>query len=129
MKLVLQCAMCGTHHPVGTPACATCRASGVAQMRLMFECPACGGLGLNPTCAACPAVVPLDLDDELVVAEEVPDGDFGGLVLGLEFDDEEDEELDLGDDEENEAWIVDSSEESDDDDSDFYLAGDDEQDD
>ena len=114
MTLVLQCAMCGTHHPVGTPACATCRASGVPQMRLMFECPACGGLGLNPACAACPAVVPLDLDDELIVAEEVPEEEFGELVLGVELDGELDLELDLGDDESDVAVIVDASELSDD---------------
>ena len=42
MKLVLQCAMCGTCHPVGTVVCSACRATGVAQLRLMFECPTCG---------------------------------------------------------------------------------------
>ena len=82
MRLVLQCAMCGTHHPVGTAVCSTCRATGVTQLRLMFECPTCGRLGLNPACATCPpavAVVPLDLDEELVVAEELPDDQ---LTLG-----------------------------------------------
>ena len=73
MKLVLQCAMCGTLHPVGAAVCSTCRASGVTQLRLMFECPACGGLGITPACGQCPPVVPLDLDDDLIVAEEVAD--------------------------------------------------------
>lgn len=81
MKLVLQCAMCGTHHPVGTIVCSTCRASGVAQLRLMFECQTCGRLDLKPTCETCPppevALPPdpftLDLDDDLIVAEEVTD--------------------------------------------------------
>ena len=110
MKLVLQCAMCGTHHPVGAPACATCRASGVPQMRLMFECPACAGLGLDPTCAACPAVMPLDLDDDLIVAEEVPDAEFGEPVLGIELDTDAGLKLDLGEDDGDEAVIVDASE-------------------
>lgn len=83
MKLVLQCAMCGTHHPVGTPVCSTCRASGVTQLRLMFECQSCGRLDLSPVCAACPrpAQPIYELDDDLIVAEEVVDD-----PLALELD-------------------------------------------
>ncbi|MCI0701390.1 MAG: hypothetical protein L0241_09950, partial [Planctomycetia bacterium] len=58
MKLVLQCSMCGTHHPVGTVVCSTCHAEGVNQLRLMFECQQCGRLGLAPQCVSCPPAVP-----------------------------------------------------------------------
>lgn len=80
MTLVLQCAMCGTHQPVGTPACQTCRASGVGQLRLMFECPTCGLLDISPICGACPPLpelpdVGFDMDG-LIVAEEVPEFPF-----------------------------------------------------
>ena len=124
MRLVLQCAMCGTHHPVGTPACSTCRASGVTQLRLMFECPACGSLGLNPTCDVCPPVVPLSLDDDLIVAEEVPDESFTldppiaedieEIDLRLDFDDDE-AVFTLDDADEDEAVIVDEKEDDRDD--------------
>jgi hypothetical protein len=111
VKLVLQCAMCGTHHAVGTPACTTCRASGVTQMRLMFECPTCGHLGINPVCEACPIIEPLELDDDLIVAEEVTDDSTG--------EDFEDFDLDLEDEfEEDEALVVDLSEENFDDEED-----------
>ena len=125
MKLVLQCAMCGTHHVVGTPACTTCRASGVTQMRLMFECPTCGGLGINPICAACPFIEPLELDDDgLIVAEEVPDEPLELDIEDLDFD----LDIDLGEDSEDEALVVDLSEESiDEEDEDFDA--DDEQED
>lgn len=82
MKLVLQCAMCGTHHPVGTPACSTCGASGVTQLRLMFECLACSRLDISPECKECsftPFASPLDAfydHDGLVIAEEVIDDEF-----------------------------------------------------
>jgi hypothetical protein len=119
VKLVLQCAMCGTHHAVGTPACTTCRASGVAQMRLMFECPTCGHLGINPVCEACAIIEPLELDDDLIVAEEVTDDSTAeDFELDLDFDDEEDE-----------ALVVDLSEESFDDDEDSELDEDIEEDD
>ena len=96
MKLVLQCAMCGTHHPVGTTVCSTCRASGVTQLRLMFECPKCARLGISPTCDQCPHVVPLELDGDLIVAEEVADESVA--VDDLKFDFELDlDESDGGD--------------------------------
>ncbi len=83
MKLVLQCAMCGTHHPVGTIVCSTCRASGLAQLRLMFECQTCGRLDLTPVCATCPPpAVSLDLDDGLIEAEVIDE------PLALDVDDE-----------------------------------------
>lgn len=80
MTLVLQCAMCGTHQPVGTPACTSCRASGVGPLRLMFECPGCGRLDISPICGACPLVAgpfdwPYDADG-LVIAEEVVEDPF-----------------------------------------------------
>ena len=93
-RLVLQCAMCGTHHPVGTSVCATCRASGVTQLRLMFECPTCGQLGLSPVCATCPP--PLELDDDLILADEVMEEP---LTLDTDLAEFDDEELDLDFDE------------------------------
>jgi hypothetical protein len=108
--------MCGTLHPVGTPVCTTCRASGVAQLRLMFECPTCGNLGLNPSCESCLPVAsefPYSVvdDEELIVAEEIEDGEDsdvgfdllsgdgqeadGKLIVDLtDDDDEEDDDLD-----------------------------------
>lgn len=80
MTLVLQCAMCGTHQPVGTPACTSCGASGVGQLRLMFECPGCGRLDISPICGTCPLVAHLSdwgYDaDGLVIAEEVVEDPF-----------------------------------------------------
>jgi hypothetical protein len=108
VKLVLQCAMCGTGHPVGTIVCSACRATGVAQLRLMFECQTCGRLDLNPTCAFCPrpadGTEPAFEVDELIVAEEIIDEpiaiDLGATDesedLPLEFasaGEDEDEEL------------------------------------
>lgn len=115
MKLVLQCSMCGTHHPVGTPSCTTCRATGVTQLRLMFECQTCGNLGINPVCEACPFIEPLELDDDLIIAEEVTDDSISLDPRAEEDDLEEiDFELDLdidGEDEEaGEAVVVDLSE-------------------
>jgi hypothetical protein len=83
VKLVLQCAMCGTQHPVGTPECTACRASGVMQMRLLFACPSCGGLGLDPRCGPCqPAPLPYEVVDDFVPVEVVysldPDEPAGG---------------------------------------------------
>lgn len=100
MKLVLQCAMCGTNHPVGTIVCSTCRASGVAQLRLMFECQSCGRLDIHPVCATCPQPgVPLtdpalELDNDLIVAEEIPDEP---VVVDLSADDLAELALDLED--------------------------------
>ena len=108
MKLVLQCAMCGTHHPVGTVVCSACRATGVAQLRLMFECQTCGRLDLSPLCECCPrpaseSELVLDLDD-LIVAEVVTDeptaldrgAKDGSGELSPEFDGEgEDEDWDV----------------------------------
>jgi hypothetical protein len=118
VKLVLQCAMCGTHHAVGTPVCSTCRASGVAQLRLMFECQSCGRLDLNPVCPTCPrpaqAVEPVyELDDDLIVAEEVADDPF---ALELDAIDAIGElALDIDEEGEADIFVVDES----DDDSDF----------
>ncbi len=117
MKLVLQCSMCGTHHPVGTVVCSTCHAEGVNQLRLMFECQQCGRLGLAPQCVSCPPAVPptrafeviptplpggdeqlesLDLDDDLIIAEEVePSYDLDGSDVE---DKEEDVKFEVVDD-------------------------------
>jgi hypothetical protein len=82
-------------------------------MRLMFECSMCGHLGINPVCEACPIIEPLELDDDLIVAEEIieepeaadspaEDEDFEDFILSL----------DLGEDDiEDEAVVVDLSEE------------------
>lgn len=53
MKLILQCAVCGTNHVVGTTTCTTCRATGLQDLRLLFECPGCFAVGLMPRCQAC----------------------------------------------------------------------------
>src|SRR5262245_3316578 len=119
--------MCGTLHPVGMLVCSTCRAEGVAQLRLMFECQRCGALGLAPQCGTCPRLDPpspafevvpnplpdaqyhvgsLDLDDELIIAEEIvpetdPKFDFDDI------DDAEDERIE--DDDDDEPGDVDGS--------------------
>ena len=79
MTLVVQCAMCGTVHAVGTGVCSACRASGVPQLRLLFECPACGRLDITPDCEACrpqplpyEVVEPWELDG-LIACEVVED--------------------------------------------------------
>jgi len=64
-------------------------------MRLMFECSACGALGLNPSCTACPVGVPLELDDELIVAEEVPEEPLPLDPAGIEPFEEIDFRLDI----------------------------------
>lgn len=106
MRLVLQCGMCGTHHAVGTAICATCRASGVAQLRLMFECETCGALGIDPTCGECAA---REFDNDLAFAEELIEEPYTideserPEDVPLELDDDEIElieDLDLGDDDE-----------------------------
>lgn len=87
MRLVLQCAVCGTCHPVGTDECSACRATGVRDLRLMFECPACLRLGLSPFCGACPPPLPYqvieDAEADVPPFEVVEDGaDAGG---GFDF--------------------------------------------
>jgi rubredoxin len=60
VKLILQCSVCGTIHSVGTTMCSTCRATGMQDLRLLFECPDCFSVGLLPRCEAChPASVPI----------------------------------------------------------------------
>lgn len=97
MKLVLQCAVCGTNHPVGTPACATCRATGVQNLRLMFECPSCFRLGLNPTCDAC-RPPPYEVVEEPAGPADQPYEVVEGAGDGFEFTLDEEDEPDLGDD-------------------------------
>jgi hypothetical protein len=112
VKLVLQCATCGIHHPVGTPVCSTCRASGVTQLRLMFECQTCRNLGITLVCAVCAA--PNDTtatqipEEDLIIAEEVTDEPF-------ELVEEDDFSLDYVEDEDeaDESVIVDLSDEED----------------
>lgn len=115
MRLVLQCAVCGTVQPVGAAACGTCHAAGIPNLRLVFECLHCFRLGLAPSCEACsrppsPAPGPLpDLDklaerwgvtpaepppeDEDILAEEIVEFDLDDEDLtdevGLELDDGE----------------------------------------
>src|SRR5262245_19130756 len=95
--------MCGTHHPVGTAVCSTCRASGVTQLRLMFECPTCGHLGLNPQCEMCPATGELPYsvveDEELIVAEEIDEDPYMVETSDEETEDDLDLDIDLEDEE------------------------------
>lgn len=114
MKLVLQCAVCGTVHPVGMTTCVTCRATGFKNLRLLFECPRCFELGLVPHCTRCAIVphtavyslsdedeeneVPGVLDAEVIsevseatIAEEVDEDAAGAILLDdsdivLEYD-------------------------------------------
>ena len=113
MTLVLQCAMCGTVQLVGAESCSSCGAAGVAQLRLMFECPTCGRLGLNPACAACAApagYVVVEPEEELIVAEEVIDESFSLDEIEIPADDVE-LVFDLDDeDDADEKLIVDASE-------------------
>jgi len=62
MRLVIQCSVCGTILTVGTTLCGTCRASGIHNLRLLFECTTCFRLGLSPSCEICSP--PLSLDQE-----------------------------------------------------------------
>lgn len=99
MTLVLQCAACGTCHPVGTPACTTCRATGVQNLRLLFECPACFRLGLSPECEACrPLPYEIVEEPDEVLALEPTGGEFELIVdedFGLDDGDDFDLLLDL----------------------------------
>jgi hypothetical protein len=124
--------MCGTHHPVGTPACTTCRASGVTQLRLMFECPTCGRLGLNPTCEAClppvAAFVPYEVvEEDLIVAEEIQEEP---LSLDDAADSDDDLKFDFDEDEEDEKVVIDlSDDEIEEDEDDSFTEFDDDFDD
>lgn len=69
MKLVLQCAVCGTNQAVGTAVCLACRATGVQNLRLMFECPTCFRLGIVPACDQCQPPTPA-LPHEVVEPDE-----------------------------------------------------------
>lgn len=60
MRLILQCAACGTVNAVGLTACGTCRATGLENLRLLFECLQCFKVGLTPTCASCSRLLSLD---------------------------------------------------------------------
>jgi hypothetical protein len=99
----LQCAICGTVNAVGAPACSTCRATGVPQLRLMFECLRCHAIGLAPACAACPAPGEEDLVFAEEVAEEPRSLDLdASFDAKMEFDTEdEDEDFDLDLDDED----------------------------
>jgi hypothetical protein len=103
--------MCGTQHPVGTAVCTTCRASGVAHLRLMLECPTCRHLDITPRCERCRAVAPLKLDD-LIMAEEISDAPTAPVGtefdVTLDFGRAPDEETDVAlFDDEDEAAIID----------------------
>jgi hypothetical protein len=104
VSLVLQCAVCGTHHPVGATVCATCHATGVQNLRFLFECPKCFRLGLTPACEVCDPPAPLppyelvedaEAADQFVPARVVTDGEADEFELSL---DDEDEMLRLDDD-------------------------------
>lgn len=93
MRLVLQCTLCGTVQPVGAAVCSACRADGVENLRLMFECQHCFRLGLNPACDLCSSFLSLDDDPmpeseaDAILAEEVLEGD----LMDEELDDLEDD--------------------------------------
>ena len=85
MRLVVQCAVCGTHHPVGTVVCTTCKAMGIQNLRLMFECPVCFHLGILPACEVCTPLLPYEVveDDEAKPADaNLPDE----FILNIEDD-------------------------------------------
>jgi hypothetical protein len=60
VRLVLQCSVCGTVNPVGLAECGTCLATGLENLRLLFECPRCFRLDLRPSCEACSKLLSLD---------------------------------------------------------------------
>jgi hypothetical protein len=85
VKLVLQCAACGTHQDVGARMCPTCKATGVEHLRLMFECPRCFALGIAPECAACnppplPYEVVEDPEGDVIPIEEVSEDETAASV-------------------------------------------------
>jgi hypothetical protein len=82
VKLVLQCAACGTHQDVGARMCPTCKATGVEHLRLMFECPRCFALGIAPECAACnPPPLPYEVVED-------PEDEFIPVVPVVEVDED-----------------------------------------
>jgi hypothetical protein len=64
VRLILQCAVCGTINSVGLTACGTCRATGLENLRLLFECLQCFKVGLTPTCEACSRLLALGPEPE-----------------------------------------------------------------
>jgi hypothetical protein len=102
MRLVLQCTLCGTVQPVGSAICGTCRASGVENLRLMFECQHCFRLGLNPSCDLCSHFLSLDDDGSdatariRAAATDLDDSDLDDEILAEEVLEAEllDEDLD-----------------------------------
>jgi hypothetical protein len=78
MRLVLQCSVCGTIHTVGTAICGTCRASGIQNLRLLFECQRCFRLGLDPACDVCSHLLSLD--------EEKPITDLGRGMIAAQME-------------------------------------------
>jgi hypothetical protein len=73
VRLILQCAVCGTVNPVGLTACGACRATGLENLRLLFECLHCFRVGLMPKCEACSRLLPLDPAYEVVQDPLDPD--------------------------------------------------------
>lgn len=74
MRLILQCSVCGTNHGVGAEVCGTCRAAGLANLRLLFECTRCFTVGLRPSCIVCnppPVVPPFEVIPDPVDPEEL----------------------------------------------------------
>ena len=118
MRLVLQCAMCGTHHPVGTEVCSTCRASGITQLRLMFECETCRQLDIKPTCDACAEGLALaeEIEEEqyVLVGGDEPEDIFEFDFKEGEEDATTDEAVYVLDDEDLDGDIVDGEPVSDD---------------
>ena len=92
VKLVLQFAMCGTQHPVGTPACGICRASGraadAAHVRLPVVRRARPRPEVRRVCAPPPqpaGLLPYELVDDFLPVEVV---ESEGVALSLDPEDE-----------------------------------------
>jgi hypothetical protein len=94
VRLVLQCAVCGTNHAVGASACMTCHAAGLVNLRLMFECESCFRLGLSPTCGACSVASDPRLPYEVMAVPHDP-GELSERwgVSPVTSDDSDDSEL------------------------------------
>jgi hypothetical protein len=73
VRLILQCALCGTANAVGSTECGTCRAAGFENLRLLFECQHCFRVGLVPSCEECSKLLPLDPAYEVVPDPVNPD--------------------------------------------------------